>query len=917
MRKIIILLAVVAMVILVSFVGFIMPGQVWSEGFSQDTELLYTMARTSWAPVELQSLGYFNMHISPGQCVNRLRKSCLLLQAAQKLDNSNTAVLYDLFSMFISPAINDSGRALDCLVAYSKLKPNDSFIVESWLNYQLDNMNSRKAREDFLRQSMPALQNYPYVLSQVQNQMGVMALEKGDTKGAIKYFNQAFSTSAFNDQALGRLLSVTMPVIKRDNIDSQPLWQSASLQNWYQQNALRWRLRIRNNPYDITAMLNFIQTLQISGHYKMALQYYPYAFKLLKMSGAPAADIAGLKLQQLSVAYSAGQYKTCLRIANSLLKDNPYDLLVLSVKAMALQKLGETVQAQKILQMAAAHSLAELKAQLTKNQTKYQPKIQAAFQTKSHSQNQTESRGQAQNSTGKNISAQAGELAWFFCFVMPDPQRALQYSMVNYKANHTNIQVQATLAYARIMNKDYQQAQSLLKLLDTNDPLVVLARARLLATQGQKTAARRLLNSLTQTQTGIIQENIRRLYSLIAAPTSSSENIQPGMQKKPQTDLASSLAKASSGNTKSLATLSPFAQMERFFAVNFNNKDLQIVDHPEKFIKCYMKFPRDIYYAGEPVNAKIYLTNTSSMPLLVGQDSFLNPHVVIMAQLQPLASSGIGAVNDVSQPVDTTKRGRAFSLIPLLHRYISGPYILAAGQSVITRVQLNIETVGKTLQDNPQKTYRITFYTFLDPVIDAAGNITSKISALQPKAVTITRIGFVPERMRLNNRLEAMQSGSCKERINAANLISSLLREAQLARKNRLSYQPLAINTSILQSALLACLNDGDYRVRAFAVHDLAGLDLLVSRPVINKMVNLLNDKNWLVRFMAIDTLEPVTDLTDYFKWGLIHEKNNIVKRQIELLAHRPWETKAINIQPETAKQSSVNNSTGVNTNNQ
>ena len=100
-------------------------GQVPSS-YSDDAQRLVTMARSLWAPVELQALGYGQQHLSSAQAAARIRKACLLLQAARLLDPANTPALRDLAAVFMTDVVNDPGRAIDAIASYSQLVPSDS-----------------------------------------------------------------------------------------------------------------------------------------------------------------------------------------------------------------------------------------------------------------------------------------------------------------------------------------------------------------------------------------------------------------------------------------------------------------------------------------------------------------------------------------------------------------------------------------------------------------------------------------------------------------------------------------------------------------------------------------------------------------------------------------------------------------------
>ncbi|RLJ01249.1 MAG: hypothetical protein DRP08_05745, partial [Candidatus Aenigmatarchaeota archaeon] len=319
--------------------------------------------------------------------------------------------------------------------------------------------------------------------------------------------------------------------------------------------------------------------------------------------------------------------------------------------------------------------------------------------------------------------------------------------------------------------------------------------------------------------------------------------------------------------------------IETTLASQLSNNDLLIIKAPEKVIRCSMWLSSDIFQYGAPINAKIYLSNVSDTheqetTVTLAPNNFIDPHLLITARLYP-APSELGAKN---KP------------LILAHRYLIQKRILGPGQSNIIAENLCIGPLRKILEDNPRQTYRITFTLYLDPVPDDQGGFQSRIAALQPKSVTVIRKAFRPTDQRMKEYTRALQSGSPDERIKAVRLFAAMLREMKIAPQR---YRARSLNTKVIREMISKNLKHSDFRVRAWTAQTLASLSPL--SPLDAKYLgNLINDKEWFVRFMAIQTLSPTIDLTEYFRWSETLEKHDVLKRQIQVLRGMPWQVEEL-----------------------
>lgn len=837
--------------------------------FPQDAQRLWELARDLWASTELQASGYIPISSPPQIAENNIRQSCLLLEAAVELDPENTAAWHDLVILYTSDVVNDPGRAMEALLAYNELKPKDTQPVETFLYYRLHNLNDRLSREQFLLQTIPTLQDYPYIQSLAYNELGVLAQEKLDTESARTYFEQAYAASNYNDEALARILTLPWPQVDELNPDLT----AEQIQNQKQINdqqetlyhILRWRRRVLNNPYDFQALMALITILEGTGRHNLTQDYYEHAYTLLTLPHLPIgyeipdrmALAKELRFKQMVSCYLGELYDECITIAQSMLKRYPDDLLVTGLLAKAMLKLhpdATVMEASLLLREVADKAMRTLlDSHKLDAQTMYRLKI---------------------------------ELAWFFCFFDLDPVRALQYarmlpSEVSTAANQNWLigkapsvvnRSNSILAYANVLNHQWQKAEELLQTADPNDPVTALAEAKLLVQKNQNNDAIQTLRNVDLNFCGILAEPIEALLQELQPDSPSADSTAPAITTEgniPATEDQTS----SAGTAEALAEQPDM--IETTLASQFNNNDLSIIKAPEKIVRCSLWLSSDIFQYDSPIKATIHLTNVSNIhnrktPVILAPNHFLDPHLLITAQLHP-AVNGHG---DTNHP------------LILAHRDLAQKRTLEPGQANSITENLCVGPLRTILENNPRQTYRITFRLYLDPVPDGQGGFQSKISALQPEPVTVIRKAFIPTNPRMKEYIRAIRSGTTDERIKATRLFTALLREMKIAPHR---YRTRTLNTKVIRELIHKNLRHSDFRTRGWTAQAIRSLSPF--NPLETKLLgDLINDKNWFARFMAVQTISPVIDLNEYYRWSETLESHAVLKRQIQWLQGKPWQ---------------------------
>jgi len=330
------------------------------------------------------------------------------------------------------------------------------------------------------------------------------------------------------------------------------------------------------------------------------------------------------------------------------------------------------------------------------------------------------------------------------------------------------------------------------------------------------------------------------------------------------------------------------AAYEHNQALRYDN-DLLMAQAPEKAVLFRLKFTSDIFNYGDPIMAQLQLINISrnnnlDTELVLGPGNFIDPHVVITAELNPSSDitnrTSASYINTENQPM------------MLAYRYLLQNPVLMPGESNSTKEALNISKLRQILQSHPQQDFTITFRAYIDPVFDENNDLVGTIPSIQPAAVTVLRKAFIPTPDRLNAIILNAQNGTAQERIHATRLLAGLVHEAELARRGQLSYRVQTINVTDLKDIIIQNLSHSDPMVRGWSVYALHQLILTPDSPAVSHLSEIIStteQTQWLERFMALEVLDPIADLSDYLPWAANIETNPLLRRQILLYQHLPW----------------------------
>ena len=385
----------------------------------------------------------------------KVEQAMALLTAAIRLDKDAK----DVQELLIECACRQTGSDYSNLV-YSLLtdyvdEKSDLEIVNNAVEYLLNHLNSREAREKLLEQMLGTLGSKNKILSSdLATKLGILKAEKGDLDSAEFYLTQAYRNNRYNWKAFAKLAEIKPELI------------SPAL------NLERLRLAMRENPVQIDVAIAFARETERLELYETSSAAYKYCADLFVYLYPSEPLPARIYLPWAISCYNTKQDQSqCLEIANRVRKEGIFDLRLESIAAKAAIKMGDEELATRIF-----HTIEE--------KTQQQLKLQES------SINTTGTGNPVGNSSQQDYNEQ---LAWFYSFVLPVPAKALDWANKAF-ANEPNSPVTASiLAYALTMNGQNEWAQPLLNNFEKTQ-IAYLTQAIIQLAEAQKNQAVRNLN---------------------------------------------------------------------------------------------------------------------------------------------------------------------------------------------------------------------------------------------------------------------------------------------------------------------------------------------------------------------------------------------------------------------------------------
>jgi len=664
--------------------------------------------------------------------------------------------------------------------------------VRTAIRYLLEQLNTREEREILLKGLLKSVDRKNAVIrSDLECLLGLLSAEKADYKIARYYLIQAYSDNEYNKLAFAKLTEL-IP----DEIGPELYFGNL-------------KLKLRENPLDIdtaTALAQYAEQLQLYEIAANAYKHSAHGFRYLYPSEPLPAPIY--------IPWVVSYYNTehdqdkCLQIASELRQEGQFDLILEAIAGKAALKIGNTKEAAKIFQ-AAEHKAQQLFEQ---GPQLYQKKLDIS---ESYSQ-----------------QVRPAQFAWFYCFVLPDPQKALVWANKAYATEAETPATAALLAYALVMNQQYEWAKPLLDNYQPNQ-IADLTLAQIQLLEGQKTSA------------------IETLKAAIAKDPASLEAEQ-----------AKGLL-AEQG-----ATYVPPASPDSILTVlknTFGETLVPAFTAPEETISVQFSTRGNNFYYGSDIEGTVAIINNSSEPLVISDDGLFKGNIRIDADVRGDISKNIP--NLVSTTMHTA-------------------LIIKPGGSIVSTLQLVTGELKDILLTHPQASLDIEFTLYIDPVTTEDGKISNRLTQIMPGKALIHRSGIELTSKYLRSRFTSVVEGNPGQKIKTAQLFISLLMEQQALANRKPSYRylyadwmPTMLRSALIhESGLLRNPADDEWVVKVHTMVDMVSLSL--DREMTRAVADNMNNPKWPVRMMALYLLAktPGDEFNKVLDWAAKYDSSEFVR---------------------------------------
>lgn len=705
-----------------------------------------------------------------------LRQAVAFLTAAMELDSDAEAVRPLLIELACrDPQQDHSGLVYSLLVDYVD-EFADLDVAGKAIAYLLARMNSREQREQFLEKLLGDLGTGNAVLSsRIATMLGTLKAEKADTKAAEFLFLQAYKTNRYNRSAFEGLAAIA----------TEQIGPAVSLE--------RLRLALRENPSDIEAAIAFAGYAEKLELYEIAAAAYEYCADLFRYLYESEAIPARIYLPWAISCYNTrSDHGKCLQIAKRVRQESGFDLRLEAIAGKAAVKIGDIELAARTFRDA------EEKAKQLLAPRGPEPRTGNA----------------ALSPTGVSRQTYLEQLAWFYCFALLLPSRAVPPANEAWSADPNSPVAASLLAYALAMNGDTEFASPLVNNeLYEHNQIADVARAIVESAEGKTDQAIETLKAA-----------IARDPGSFAAEKAKELLTEKGRKYVPPIDPNAVLLSLENSFGRTLAP----AFMP-----------------PEQVISAQLDLQRDTFPYGTEFSGIVAITNNSSEPFVVSDQGLFKGNIRIDAEI----------TGDLNRKIP--------NLVFTRNRTM---FLAAPGRSILIPVMLVTGELRDILFRYPQASLDIEFTLYLDPVVTESGAIANRLTYVEPVRVRVRRPGARFTGRNLRDRFNSISTDGAEQKIKTAQLFTGLLKEQQEHSEGRIPYRFMYADwvTPLLRGALLhesgPLLNQGDAEW-VVKVHTMAEmLSLSLDYELTSAVAENLNDAKWPVRMMAMYLLATSPD---------------------------------------------------------
>lgn len=728
-------------------------------------------------------------------------QAIVFLEAAGQLDPRAEYVLEGILAA--APKMKNDDYAGIVYEAFGKYVDGgiDLELARKGTQYLLADKNSRGGREKVLTRLLAlASGRNKQLSSELATQLGILTAERADFETAEKHLQMAHEYDPYNASVLQTL---------------QQVYENTDRDVTQYQQLKQLRLMMVLDPLDINASMSFARYAESLGMYDIAMDAYEYSARLFlyRRPGEPLAS--SIYMPWALASYNTQQNKgTCLEIADWIRDSGSLDLVLEALAGRAAEKTGDIAGSQKLLKDAAE-----------KAEEKLNPDV-------------------------ITFDIEPVELAWFYCFGMPDAKRALIWANRAYSLNPDSPYVKAVLAYCLVTDgQDEQERQVLLDSAGTllsadgaeplyeKNQIAALAMGIVRLGEGDKDGAVKFLNSAL---------GMDRLSLAAEKAIELLDSINADYEKLPDPQEITGQLQLESGER----IVPDFRDVDQIISLKFlPNTDRLSYAHA--------------------LEGQLTIANKRSEPLIFSDHAMVKGYIRIDAEIRGDISAKIpNLISKRIRPTSMTKQGR----------------------QVVIPLNLTTGMLRRLLIAYPQASLEIIFTLYIDPVVDAEGNITNRIEQIPPLKARVMRPGVELTRQYLMRNLEMLAQGQFKQKVRAGQLFAGLLLEQTIQKKLNLPYRMIKVSESVLTNALRDGLADENWVVRTQTMSSLLVFKPPLHYELVQTISENLDKPQWPDRMLAICLLSKLQG--ENFKPVLdqiaTNDNNAIVRKMAVALGAKP-----------------------------
>jgi hypothetical protein len=730
----------------------------------------------------------------------RVEEAIVFLTAALKLDNDAKSIRPLLIKFACRRTEQDySNLVYDLLKGYVD-EYADLEVARTAVVYLLERQNSREERERLLEEMLGTLGSKNIVLgSDLATLLGMLKAEKADMEAATFYLIQAYKNNRYNRLAFAKLAEYA----------PEQIAPAAYLE--------RLRLALLEDPSDIEAAIAYAQQLEKLRLYDTAAEAYKYCADLFAYLYPSEVLPDRIYLPWAISCYNSQQNLSgCMEITRLIRQELRFDLRLEAIAGRAAIKMGDGDMATLIFQAAEKNAQQLLM--------------------------------QKSGSTGAEFDSTAPmythhitteQLAWFYCFALPVPARALDWANRAYAVDANSPVTASILAYALMMNEQTEWAKPIISNYQLNQ-ISGLALAQIQLTEGQKSQAIETLTSVIERDSGSF-----------AAERAKDMLAEQGVQYSPPFDPNAVLSVLQTAFGRELVPA--FIAPEQMISVQFNIRGSE-------------------FAYGTEFKGVVAIVNNSDDPLVISDDGMFKGNIRVDADI----------TGDISKKISN-----------LVSTKIRTAFLVDPGRSILVPLRLITGELRETLLTYPQASLNIEFTLYLDPVVAGDGKIANRLTNLEPVKVHVRRPGIKLTDSYLRNRFNSITEGQLGQKIQTAQLFVGLLMERQAMSGRRPSYSlmyedwigPLLTDALVHKSGLLRNDAGEGWVVKVYTMAEMLSLSL--DNKLIMALAENLADNKWPVRMMAVYLLakSPESKFGKVLDWTTNNDTSKIVRDMAAVLS--------------------------------